>query len=82
MHTPFLFSLIFDSYLLDFVGDLFAQCPVDDFPGVAVEGVLDSSRYFVVKIVDTSGKHAFIGIGFGDRGDAFDMNVSLQDHFK
>lgn len=63
-------------------GDLFAQCPVDDFPGVAVEGVLDSSRYFVVKIVDTSGKHAFIGIGFGDRGDAFDMNVSLQDHFK
>ncbi|KAG8551382.1 hypothetical protein GDO81_004085 [Engystomops pustulosus] len=24
----------------------------------------------------------FIGIGFADRGDAFDFNVSLQDHFK
>lgn len=47
-----------------------------------MEGVLDSSRYFVLKIVDVSEKHAFIGVGFGDRGDAFDMNVSLQDHFK
>ena len=66
----------------DILGELFAQCPVDTFPGTAIECVLDSSRYFVLKIVDISGKHAFIGMGFGDRGDAFDMNVSLQDHFK
>lgn len=29
-----------------------------------------------------TGRSAFIGIGFGDRGDAFDFNVALQDHFK
>ena len=37
-------------------GELFAKCPVDDYPGIAVEGVLDSSRYFVLKIVDETGR--------------------------
>ena len=36
-------------------GELFAKCPVDDYPGMSVEGVLDSSRYFVLKIEDDSG---------------------------
>jgi hypothetical protein len=32
--------------------------------------------------VTATGKHAFIGMGFADRGDAFDFTVALQDHFK
>ncbi|PVD36879.1 hypothetical protein C0Q70_03869 [Pomacea canaliculata] len=63
-------------------GELFAQCPVEAYPSIAVEPVMDSSRYFVIRIKDPSGKSAFIGIGFSDRSDSFDLNVSLQDHFK
>ncbi|XP_052213143.1 adaptin ear-binding coat-associated protein 1-like isoform X2 [Dreissena polymorpha] len=63
-------------------GELFAKCPVEQYPGIAVESVTDSSRYFVLRIVDESGRSAFIGIGFEDRGDSFDLNVALQDHFK
>ncbi|XP_053530099.1 adaptin ear-binding coat-associated protein 2 [Ictalurus punctatus] len=63
-------------------GELFAQAPVDQYPGASVEAVTDSSRYFVVKIEDGNGRHAFIGLGFADRGDSFDFNVALQDHFK
>nr|XP_009669274.1 PREDICTED: adaptin ear-binding coat-associated protein 2 [Struthio camelus australis] len=36
-------------------GELFAQAPVDQFPGIAVEGVTDSSRYFVIRIEDGNG---------------------------
>ncbi|KAJ8273236.1 hypothetical protein GJAV_G00099260 [Gymnothorax javanicus] len=63
-------------------GELFAQAPVEEYPGIAVETVSDSSRYFVLRIQDDNGRSAFIGVGFGDRGDAFDFNVALQDHFK
>uniref|UniRef100_A0A8C4X7Q7 NECAP endocytosis associated 2 n=1 Tax=Erpetoichthys calabaricus TaxID=27687 RepID=A0A8C4X7Q7_ERPCA len=63
-------------------GELFAQAPVEQYPGISVESVVDSSRYFVIRIQDGTGRHAFIGIGFADRGDSFDFNVALQDHFK
>ncbi|XP_030633426.1 adaptin ear-binding coat-associated protein 2 [Chanos chanos] len=63
-------------------GELFAQAPVDQYPGSVVEAVTDSSRYFVIRIEDGNGRHAFIGLGFADRGDSFDFNVALQDHFK
>ncbi|XP_031424443.2 adaptin ear-binding coat-associated protein 2 isoform X2 [Clupea harengus] len=63
-------------------GELFAQAPVETYPGSVVEAVTDSSRYFVVRIEDGNGRHAFIGLGFADRGDSFDFNVALQDHFK
>lgn len=36
-------------------GELFAKCPIETFPGVAVEPVADSSRYFVLRIQDDNG---------------------------
>lgn len=64
-------------------GSLFAQCPLDnDNPTLSVEPVVDSSRYFVLRVSDGSGRHAFLGMGFTERSDAFEFNVTLQDHVK
>ncbi|CAO3608618.1 unnamed protein product [Mucor fragilis] len=61
-------------------GEVFAVCPYEVHSN-SVEAVLDSSRYFVLKI-ESDGRHAFIGMGFQERTDAFDFNVTLQDFVK
>ena len=48
-----LLSLTADSL---FAGELFAQAPIDQYPGIAVETVTDSGRYFVIRIQDGTGE--------------------------
>jgi len=37
-------------------GELFAQAPITEYPGIALETVSDSSRYFVLRIQDDNGE--------------------------
>jgi hypothetical protein len=51
---------------------VFARAPYDALKP-CVEAVLDSSRYFVIRVED-NGKKAFIGMGFAERTDSFDFS--------
>lgn len=62
-------------------GKLYAVCPIEVYPGLAIQAVADSSRYFVIKVTE-GGKTAHLGLGFSDRADSFDVNTTLHDHFK
>jgi len=61
-------------------GELFARAEYNPMKP-SVEAVLDSSRYFVIRVED-AGKKAYIGMGFAERSDSFDFNVAIQDYTK
>lgn len=65
-------------------GELFAMCPVPyGKKNVAVEPVSDSSRYYVIRVEDpVTKRHAFLGLGFNERGEAFDFIAALVSHGK
>ena len=61
-------------------GELFAQSPITTKE--SIEAVVDSSRYFVIKLVDSnSGQQAVVGLGFSNSSFAFDMMAAVQDYF-
>lgn len=66
-------------------GELYAQAFLREGEQHPVESVIDSSRYFVLRIeekIDGRLRHAFIGIGFRERNQAYDFQASLHDHMK
>ncbi|KAI8244822.1 Adaptin ear-binding coat-associated protein 2 [Colletotrichum sp. SAR 10_98] len=58
-------------------GQLFAAAPYTSI--TVVEPVLDSSRFFAVRVQDGQGRKAVLGIGFEERSEAFDFGVALQE---
>lgn len=58
-------------------GQLFAAAPYT--VSSVVEQVLDSSRFFAVRVEGEGGRKAVLGIGFEERSEAFDFSVALQE---
>lgn len=66
-------------------GELYARAFLRDGEPHPVEPVIDSSRYFVLRIEENIGgrlRHAFVGIGFRERPEAYDFQAALHDHMK
>ena len=58
---------------------LFAMCPLRRGGPPGLEPVTDSSRYFCLRLENEKGNHAFVGLGFNRREDAFDLKSSIAD---
>lgn len=44
-----------------------------------MEAVVDSGRFFAVRVVGEGGMRAVLGIGFEERGEAIDFGICLQE---
>lgn len=62
--------------------EIFATCPQKEKGNGAIDRVIDSSRYYVLRLDDGKGNHAFVGLGFREREDSYDFNATMQDHWK
>lgn len=60
---------------------VFAECLIESYPGLAVQPVVDSSRYFVINVTEGR-RNVHLGLGFAERADSFDFNTTLHEHFK
>eukprot|EP00262_Sarcandra_glabra_P006976 TRINITY_DN19542_c0_g1_i1.p1 TRINITY_DN19542_c0_g1~~TRINITY_DN19542_c0_g1_i1.p1 ORF type:complete len:289 (+),score=63.45 TRINITY_DN19542_c0_g1_i1:103-969(+) len=66
-------------------GELYARAFLRNGEPHPVEAVIDSSRYFVLRVEENIGgrlRHAFIGVGFRERPQAYDFQAALHDHMK
>jgi adaptin ear-binding coat-associated protein 1/2 len=60
-------------------GELFVSTEVLATGPKTLEPVTDSSRYYVLRVA-FGGKAKYIGLGFTDRGPAFDFMAAYNDH--
>ncbi|KAI9889612.1 MAG: C-24(28) sterol reductase [Vezdaea aestivalis] len=58
-------------------GELFAAAPYENV--ATVEQVLDSSRFFAVRVQGQGGMKATVGVGFEERSEAFDFGMGLLE---
>ncbi|KAL5220210.1 hypothetical protein ABZP36_024923 [Zizania latifolia] len=66
-------------------GELYARAFLREGEPHPVEPVIDSSRYFVLRVeenIDGRQRHAFVGLGFRERPQAYDFQAALHDHMK
>jgi hypothetical protein len=66
---------------------VFGECPIEVKPRediiAFVDAVIDSSRYFVLRIKDpNSSRSVNIGVGFRERDTAFDFKSSLNEYVR
>ena len=65
-------------------GELYAQAPLSSATCAACcEPVVDSSRYYALKVQDEASKrHAFLGLGFRAREASSDFRMALAEYVK